>query len=64
MQYVLRNKNRTGAFHYRNPEAIVYAYRDINYQHFDPVFWKAMDRLDYNFHSVVDLGSGNGERLM
>jgi hypothetical protein len=64
MQYVLRNENRTGAFYRRDPAAIAYACRDINRQVFDPVFWTAMDGLDYKFHSVVDLGSGSGERLM
>ena len=64
MQYVVRNKNRKGAFYRRDPAAIAYACRDINRQHFDLFFWKAMDGLDYKFHSVVDLGSGSGERLM
>ncbi|OCK86687.1 methyltransferase MppJ [Cenococcum geophilum 1.58] len=64
MQYVLRNENRTGAFYRRDPVAIAYACRDINRQHFDPAFWAAMDGLNYKFHSVVDLGSGSGERLM
>ena len=64
MQYALRNKNRTGSFYRRDPEAIAYACRDINHQHFDPAFWTAIDGLDFNFHSVVDLGSGSGERFM
>ncbi|KAI9697092.1 MAG: hypothetical protein M1836_005054 [Candelina mexicana] len=64
MQYVLRNENRTGGFYRRDPVAIAYACRDINRQHFDPAFWAAMDGLDYKFHSVVDLGSGSGERLV
>ena len=64
MQYVLRNQNRTGAFYRRDPAAIAYACRDINRQHFDPAFWTAMNGLDYKLHSVVDLGSGSGERLM
>ena len=64
MQYVLRNENRTGDFYRRDPAAIAYACRDINRQHFDPAFWTAMNELDYKLHSVVDLGSGSGERLM
>lgn len=64
MQYVLRNENRTGAFYRRDPAAIAYACRDINRQYFDPAFWAAIDGLDYKFHSVVDLGSGSGQRLM
>lgn len=64
MQYVLRNENRTETFYHRDPEAIVYACRDINSQYFDPIFWTAMENLDFIFHSVIDLGSGSGERLM
>ena len=64
MQYVLRNKNRTGSFYHRDSAAIALACRDINLQYFDPAFWAAMDGLDSKFHSVVDLGSGSGERLM
>ena len=64
IQYVLRNENREGAFYHRDPAAIAYACRDINRQYFDPVFWAAMNGLDSKFHSVVDLGSGSGERLM
>ena len=64
MQYVLRNENRTETFYHRDPTAIVYACRDINRQYFDPIFWTAMDNLDFLFHSVIDLGSGSGERLM
>jgi len=64
MQYVLRNENRTGDFHKRDPAAIAYACREINRQCFDPVFWAVMEGLNYKFHSVVDLGCGSGERLM
>ena len=65
MQYVLRNENRLGDnFYRRDPAAIAYACRDINRDYFDPTFWKAMNGLDYTPHSVVDLGSGSGERLM
>lgn len=64
MQYVLRNENRIGTFYHRDSAAIAYACRDINRQHFDPVFWAAMDGLNYKIHTVVDLGSGAGERLM
>lgn len=66
MQYVLRNENRTEieTSYHRDPAAIAYACRDINRQYFDPIFWTAMDRLGFTFHSVIDLGSGSGERLM
>ena len=64
MQYVLRNENRIETFYHRDPAAISYACRDINRQHFDPIFWAAMEKLDFTFHSVIDLGSGSGERLI
>ena len=65
MQYVLRNENRSGDnFYRRDPAAIAYACREINHEYFDPAFWKAMNGLDYAPRSVVDLGSGSGERLM
>lgn len=64
MQYVLRNENRTGNFHQRDPAGIAYACRELNRQFYDPVFWGIMERLSYQYHSVVDLGCGSGERLM
>lgn len=64
MQYALRNKDRTETFYRRDPAAIAYACRDINLVYFDPAFWTAMDGLEFSFRSVVDLGSGSGERLM
>ena len=38
--------------------------RDINREFFDPIFWKVINGLDYTPYSVVDLGSGSGERLI
>lgn len=64
MQYALRNQNRTGTYYSRDPAAIAYSCREINREFFDPTFWTAMDRLDYKFHTVVDLGCGSGERLL
>lgn len=66
MQYVLRNENRTEieTSYHRDPAAIAYACRDMNRQYFHPIFWTAMDELAFRFHSVIDLGSGSGERLM
>lgn len=64
MQHFLRNENRTGDFHQRDPAAIAYACRKMNRQFFDPVFWAVMEGMDYKFHSVVDLGCRSGERLM
>ena len=65
MQYLLRNENRSGDnFYHRDAAAIAYACRDINREYFDPTFWMAMNGLDYTPRSVVDLGTGSGERLM
>jgi SAM-dependent methyltransferase len=64
MQYVLQNKNRQGEFYERDSVAIAYACHDINKEHFDPYFWEAMDGLDFKINTVVDLGSGSGQRLM
>lgn len=64
MQYVLRNENRHGDFYDRDSVAIGYACYDINKHHFDPAFWGAIEGLNYKFQSIVDLGSGSGERLM
>ncbi|KAM7183103.1 S-adenosyl-L-methionine-dependent methyltransferase [Rhypophila sp. PSN 637] len=64
MQHVLRNENRTGSFYSRDSAAIAYACREANAEFFDPMFWKAMGEIDYQVHSVVDLGCGSGEKLM
>ncbi|KAF7553298.1 hypothetical protein G7046_g7130 [Stylonectria norvegica] len=64
MQHVLRNENRHGDFYKRDGAAIAYACREANRQFFDPAFWAVMEKLDYKFHSVVDLGCGSGERLI
>ncbi|MBB6421402.1 cyclopropane-fatty-acyl-phospholipid synthase family protein [Streptomyces sp. AK010] len=63
MAGVSRNANRVGTFYRRNGAAIGYACRDINAQSFDPVFWQAMEELDFDFTSVADLGCGSGGRL-
>jgi hypothetical protein len=64
--YVVKNKNRTasGDFYQRDSVAVSYACHDINSLHFDPAFWTAMDGLNSSVSSVVNLGSGSGERLM
>jgi len=64
MHHVLRNENRVGNFHTRDPAGIAYACRELNRQFYDPVFWGVMEGLDYKFHKVLDLGCGSGERLM
>ncbi|KAK1716946.1 uncharacterized protein CLUP02_10380 [Colletotrichum lupini] len=64
MQYVIRNENREGKFYSRDSAAIAYACRDANTQFIDPVFLNALKSSGQNFTSVVDLGSGSGERIM
>ncbi|RGP69664.1 methyltransferase [Fusarium sporotrichioides] len=64
MQYVVRNENRHGDYYTRDPAAIAYACRDINTQHFEPAFFKALDSVTFDVQRVVDLGCGSGGRLM
>lgn len=63
MPAIVRNENRVGSFYRRNAAAIGYACRDINLHSFDPVFWQAMEAIDFDFTSVADLGCGSGGRL-
>lgn len=60
MHCILR-KDRT---YQRDSAAVAFASRGANMTFFDPIFFAAMDRHQSEFHSVVDLGSGSGERLM
>ncbi|GKU14180.1 unnamed protein product, partial [Fusarium langsethiae] len=64
MQYVVQNENRQGDYYTRDPAAIAYACRDINTQHFEPAFFKALDSVTFDVQRVVDLGCGSGGRLM
>ncbi|MEU0478855.1 class I SAM-dependent methyltransferase [Streptosporangium sp. NPDC006013] len=63
MPGIVRNENRVGGFYRRNAVAISYACKDINRHSFDPVFWEAMEALDFDFGTVADLGCGSGGRL-
>ncbi|MDX3195181.1 class I SAM-dependent methyltransferase [Streptomyces sp. MN03-5084-2B] len=63
MPNVVRNENRRGDFYRRNAVAISYACRDINMQAFDPIFWRAMESLDFDFTKIADLGCGGAGRL-
>jgi SAM-dependent methyltransferase len=64
MPSVLLNENRVGEYYRRDPAAIAYACREINELCYDPDFWGAMGRLDFEFTRVVDLGCGSGGRLI
>jgi len=64
MPSVLVEQNRTGDFYERDAAAIAYACRDISAITYDPTFWAAMDRIDFPFSVVADLGCGSGGRLM
>ncbi|QFU89760.1 cyclopropane-fatty-acyl-phospholipid synthase family protein [Amycolatopsis sp. YIM 10] len=64
MPALLRNENRTGAFHRRDQQAISRASREANTEFFDPLFWRAMATVGSSFSTVADLGSGSGERLI
>lgn len=63
MSNIMRNDFRTGAFYRRDAAAIGFACRDINQHSFDPVFWQAMESLDFDLTTVADLGCGSGGRL-
>ncbi|KAG6001471.1 hypothetical protein E4U21_004303 [Claviceps maximensis] len=64
MQYLLRNENREGLRDTRDSAAISYACRGANEQFIDNVFLDAVASSGCSFTSVLDLGSGSGERLM
>lgn len=63
MPNIVRNESRVGSFYRRDAVAISYACKDINQHSFDPVFWQAMESLDFSFTTVADLGCGGGSRL-
>lgn len=63
MPKIVRNGNRFGQFYRRDGAAIAFACREINARSFDPVFWRAMESLDFSFSTVADLGCGSGGRL-
>ncbi len=64
MPALLRNANRVGTFYHRDAKAVSYASRQANATFFDPVFRQAMRPLEGRFSTVVDLGSGSGERVI
>ncbi|MFI5642198.1 class I SAM-dependent methyltransferase [Streptomyces goshikiensis] len=61
---VLRTENRTGDYYRRDPAAIAYACREIDQVTYAPTFRAALDRVDFPFTRVADLGCGSGARLM
>jgi SAM-dependent methyltransferase len=63
MPSVLVEENRTGEFYQRDPAAIAYACRDISAITYDETFHRALDRIDFPFTVVADLGCGSGGRL-
>jgi SAM-dependent methyltransferase len=64
MPSVLVSENRAGQFYRRDAAAIAYACREIDELCYAPTFWSAMDRLDFELTSVVDLGCGGGGRVL
>jgi phenylpyruvate C(3)-methyltransferase len=51
--------------HYqRDSAAIAFACREIDELCYAPTFWAAMDRLEFDFGVVADLGCGSGRRLI
>lgn len=61
---VLRTENRTGDYYRRDAAAIAYACREIDQVTYAPTFRAALDRVDFPFTRVADLGCGSGARLM
>jgi SAM-dependent methyltransferase len=64
MPSALISKNRVGQYYQRDAAAIAFACREINELCYAPAFWAAMDRLDFDFTIVTDLGCGSGGRVM
>lgn len=61
---VLRTENRTGSFYRRDSAAIAYACREIDQVTYASAFWAAMERVEFPFTRVADLGCGSGARLL
>jgi phenylpyruvate C(3)-methyltransferase len=54
-----------GAGNYqRDAAAVAFACREIDRLCYAPMFWSVMERLDYDFDVVADLGCGSGGRLV
>jgi len=64
MPSALVSKNRVGQYYQRDAAAIAFACREINELCYAPTFWAAMERLDFDFSLVTDLGCGSGGRVM
>jgi phenylpyruvate C(3)-methyltransferase len=64
MPSVLVTQNRVGEFYRRDAAAIAYACREIDELCYAPTFWAAMERLDFDLSTVVDLGCGSGGRVL
>jgi SAM-dependent methyltransferase len=63
MTRIVHNRNRSGEFYRRDAAAIAFACREINARCFDPVFFRAIESLDFSPVAVADLGCGSGGRL-
>ncbi|MFC4857021.1 class I SAM-dependent methyltransferase [Actinophytocola glycyrrhizae] len=64
MPKALVERNRVGEYYERDPAAIAYACRDISAITYDETFHATLDRIDFPFTVVADLGCGSGGRLM
>jgi phenylpyruvate C(3)-methyltransferase len=64
MHHCMKIENRTGRYWERDSAAIAYACREINELCYDSTFWYAVNRLDFEFDVVADLGCGSGGRVM
>lgn len=64
MPSALVQENRTGDYYERDAAAIAYACRDISAITYDQTFYRTLERIDFPFTVVADLGCGSGGRLM
>jgi hypothetical protein len=64
MARIVHNRNRSGEFYRRDAAGIAFACREINARCFDPVFFRAIESLDFSPVAFADLGCGSGGRLV
>ncbi|MCW2933706.1 MAG: methyltransferase [Actinomycetia bacterium] len=64
MPSAMARKNGVQQHYQRDSAAIAFACREIDELCYAPTFWAAIDRLDFDFGVVADLGCGSGGRLI
>jgi phenylpyruvate C(3)-methyltransferase len=64
MPSAMASKNGAWQHYQRDSAAIAFACKEIDELCYAPTFWAAIDRLDFDFGVVADLGCGSGGRLI